>query len=66
MHDNNKGCIEIIKTYFQTDLDVARRIIYGEADWIVGGDTDWLIYIRSLPLKDIMIQETKLITEHYR
>lgn len=55
LYDNNKGHIEVIETPFQADPYVARRIIHGEADCIVGGDSDYLMYIKPVPLKDIMI-----------
>jgi len=37
--------------------DVARRIMSGEADCIVGGDSDYQMYIGPIPFKDIIIRD---------
>jgi hypothetical protein len=41
----NKGKITVEETPFQADPDIARRIICGDADCIVSGDSDYQMYI---------------------
>ena len=52
-----EGNIEIYETPFQADPDVARRIMSGAADCIVSGDSDYPMYIGSMPFKDIIIRD---------
>ena len=60
-YDNTKGRIEVFETPFQADPDVAGRIISGEADCIVGGDSDYPMYIGTSPSKDIIIRDIAIV-----
>ena len=54
-----QGSITIEVTPFQADPDISRRVICGEADVIVSGDSDFAMYIGPAS-SDIMIRLPKL------
>ena len=41
----NKGVVEIIKTPFQADPEIARQMVCGNANCIISGDGDFQMYI---------------------
>ena len=58
----NKGVIEIIKTPFQADPEIARLMVCGDADCIISGDGDFQMYISASASTDMMIRFPKI---HY-
>ena len=62
LYDNDKGRIEVFESPFQADPNIARRILQGEAYCIIGGNSDYLMYIGPMALNDIMIRD--IVIDH--
>ena len=56
----NKGVIEIIKTPFQANPEIARQMVCGNADCILSGDSDFQMYIGASASTDMMIWFPKI------
>ena len=58
----NKGVIEIIKTPFQAEPEIARQMVCGDANCIISGDGDFQMYIGASASTNMMIWFSKI---HY-